>query len=781
MHRWWGAWAEVVVRRPGAIVAFCVVLIAVFGARAALAPKDLSMMGTLSENEPEVIKYKDAVRTFGSSASLILLLEGEPDAIDRATERFVTELSALDAIRTVVPPGDPQWAVDRAPWLWPRALFDSALKQAAREAGRESDGGAGESAGGLTSMAVNKADETIVAQLRPAPRAVMIGMAFNSDIFDMAIGGRDYHTVEDEILRIIDELNASREAGTEPIVGSMTGMMALGAQDQNSVLGRIRILTPITLVVVLILLGGVEPRISRIALAGIALGGSVGIAFGAVSLILGKLTITATFFGMLLLGLGIDFAIHLLVALRDSHAEGDSPEDSVRHALTLAGPAITLGGLTTALASVAVAMVPQPGALDMGLTATFGLLASLFLMQSFLPAAWLLLERRSHAGAERAVRFQLPGLHGLIGFCIRYPKSVLFVSLLFCLGGVIGLPRYRLEKNLEKIFTRDLPAMEVERHIQELFGGSPNFYLVPVDTLEEARLLSKQLAKEPDIAAAFSAADWIRTDAEERRLAIEEVLGNKDSAPDPSADPSPDSPIQARLRRALELGPITVGTLPIMFSNGIVGAGGELAIRVVPKVSNYDSVMLTEQIARIKAISPTATGVPPIANLLMASQRDWVPVMACVILGMLLLVLTVSFRKPKDILLALTPVIMGAMVSLGIFFLLDLSFSILTGIVVPVILGLGVDDGIHVVERLRRYKVRTDDAIHEAVEGVGRAIFLTSLTTTISFVGLFWSNHYGLESMAQFMSLGVPLCFISSVTALPAAIKLISGSPDEAK
>jgi predicted RND superfamily exporter protein len=72
-----------------------------------------------------------------------------------------------------------------------------------------------------------------------------------------------------------------------------------------------------------------------------------------------------------------------------------------------------------------------------------------------------------------------------------------------------------------------------------------------------------------------------------------------------------------------------------------------------------------------------------------------------------------------------------------------------------------------------------DKGLTEAVESVGRAIFLTSATTTLSFVGLFFCRHYGLESMAQFMSMGVPLCFVASITVLPAAISLFrrTGAP----
>jgi uncharacterized protein len=227
-------------------------------------------------------------------------------------------------------------------------------------------------------------------------------MSFTSDIFDMAMGGRDYLAVTRAVDAILGDSGAD-------VTAAYTGIAAIGAQDQNSVFGRIKIITPVTLFLVLAFLYTVERRLSRIVLAGISLAGSVGVAFGLVALILGKLSITATFFGMLLLGLGIDFAIHLLVAMRDAHAHGCVAGGIRAARIVAAGPAIVLGGLTTSLATAVLIFVPQPGAIDMGLTATLGLVASLVFMLSLLPAGWL--HDRTAMGTRRTpARLVLPGL-----------------------------------------------------------------------------------------------------------------------------------------------------------------------------------------------------------------------------------------------------------------------------------------------------------------------------------------------------------------------------------
>jgi predicted RND superfamily exporter protein len=132
-----------------------------------------------------------------------------------------------------------------------------------------------------------------------------------------------------------------------------------------------------------------------------------------------------------------------------------------------------------------------------------------------------------------------------------------------------------------------------------------------------------------------------------------------------------------------------------------------------------------------------------------------------------------SFRDVRDVALALAPVLVGSGATFGVFLWFNLHMSVLTSAVLPVILGLGVDEGIHVVERLRQYGVRDDATIQLAVEGVGRAIFLTTATTCVSFVVLLFTNHAGLEGISWFMLLGMPLCLVASVTVLPAVAKLL--------
>lgn len=759
--KFWARWAEILIARPWPVIMVGMSISVALAIAAMRAPADLSFTGMMDKKDPEFIEYRKAVEKFGQKSGLVLLLEGEPDDLQRLSERLVRELPLQSPARSVTPPGDPQWVMDRAPWLWPKPLFDSAVRAATGEASDQTSA--------ATLKLIRQADRFVTERLRPTDRAMLLSVELPGDLMDMAMGGRDFAEIQRETERIVAEF------GAPGLTAGYTGYAAIGAEDQNSVFTRIRLFTPLTLLAVLFILRGVESRLSRLALAGVALAGSVAISFGMTSLIMGRLTITTTFLGMLLLGLGIDFAVHMLVALRDARARGRGPEDAVRDALGGTGPAIFLGGSTSGLAFAAIMIAPQPGALDAGLSAGFGLAGALFLMLTFLPAAWLILERRHRTEIEAPPRFELPGLPWVVERSLRHPWFVVAASVVLVVIGVTGLPRYSMESDLKKIITRNIPSLKVEERLVEIYDLSPTSYVAEVDSIEQAREAAERIRREPDIAEVQSPSDWVVEDAAAREETLDALFADEpeaDKTDDQGDIQDPARAILKRLMTARSLGPIELAGLPEALKIGMIGPEGELALRIVPKQTEMDALIIEEQLDRLREIVPSTTGLPVITKMALIGNRGWVPYIGALIISIVLIVLWVSFRNPRDVVMAFLPVGVGALFSLGLYCWLGLHFSVLTSIVMPVILGLGVDDGIHVVARLRGLKSMDDASIHEAVESVGRAIFLTTVTTVVSFVSLLFINHAGLESIAHFMMIALPMCFIASVTLLPAVAKL---------
>jgi predicted RND superfamily exporter protein len=116
--------------------------------------------------------------------------------------------------------------------------------------------------------------------------------------------------------------------------------------------------------------------------------------------------------------------------------------------------------------------------------------------------------------------------------------------------------------------------------------------------------------------------------------------------------------------------------------------------------------------------------------------------------------------------LVLTPVLLGTLLTVGATVLLDMPFNFANVIALPLLLGICVDNGMHIVHRHRS---------GHAPEGVlatstARAVVVSALTTVVTFGNLAFSSHPGMASMGQLLALGLALGLVCSLITLPALL-----------
>ncbi|MCD4733390.1 MMPL family transporter, partial [bacterium] len=142
-------------------------------------------------------------------------------------------------------------------------------------------------------------------------------------------------------------------------------------------------------------------------------------------------------------------------------------------------------------------------------------------------------------------------------------------------------------------------------------------------------------------------------------------------------------------------------------------------------------------------------------------------------LGVIFVLLLVDFRKLHTSLLALVPLVSGGLIMLGVMALLGEKLNYINVMALPLILGIGIDDSVHIIHRYRHERRLNGDGLimGRTLSRTGRAVFLTSLTTGIGFGSLMFSRMQGLASMGIALSLGVLACFLTSTLFLPALLK----------
>ena len=760
MRRALDAVARWTIRSPWSAIACAVVPALALAALLPATTVDLTFTGVMNRANEHVGRYFEMSEQYELGGLLLVLLEGEEERLDEAVDRTIEAASALTSVAAARRPLPLEWLAEQAPWLVERPLFDRWLALVERP---DDLANLGEFAAAAVAL------RGTVASV-PGARLVEIKMA--KDPLAEEVGESPFPEIEAAI--------ESALAGSGVTAG-FSGLPALSAGDQEQTLGAIKRLTPISLVLVLLLFRIVEKRPGGMLSVAAVLILAIGAALGAVGLLTGKLTVMETFFGVTVFGLGIDFAVHLFVRQREELANGRPFEEALRRTIRGAGRGVVAGGITTAGAFLIAATAPDPVALHLGLSGGLGLLFCLPLTLLLLPSVWVLRQRRhrrrvetaAEPPARRATPVRVPGLPSVVRWSTERPARCLVVSSVLVLAALAGLPRLQVETRLERIMNRGVPAIAMVDRIQEVLGTNGAPWILAAESLEEAREFARRLDGHPLFSETVSLGTILPADLAERAAALHRVLG-------PEGQPVGGAPgmadpralAVAALRRAAAAGPPDIDSLPAGLREKFIAPTGEFLVYAYAADSKADGALARRQREVVQAVDPRSSGLLAVVEGMMIGDRPWIPWIALSILGLVLIVLCVDFRGPASVLLAVLPVLAAVPFTLGVLCWVGIPFNVMTWLVLPLIFGLGIDDGIHVVHRF------LDDPaqpIRRAALSVGRAIAMTTLTTTASFSILLFTDHPGLETMAAVMLIGLPACLLASVTALPAAAVLLLG------
>ncbi|GJL63577.1 MAG: hypothetical protein NPIRA04_22310 [Nitrospirales bacterium] len=218
-------------------------------------------------------------------------------------------------------------------------------------------------------------------------------------------------------------------------------------------------------------------------------------------------------------------------------------------------------------------------------------------------------------------------------------------------------------------------------------------------------------------------------------------------------------------RHTNSFGPVTVNSLPKSLQERWVSEHGIYRVQVFPKKDLKQNDNLQKFVDDVRRVAPKVTDLPMVYTeggdaVIWAFQKAFV-----LAIGAIFLLLLLVFRNLKDALLVMIPLFMAGMFTAATSVVLDLSFNFANVIALPLLFGLGADNGIHIVHRVRCF-LYSGEALFQT--STIRGVILSCLTTILSFSGLAFSSHLGMASMGQFLIIGVFYTLICSVIILPA-------------
>lgn len=491
----------------------------------------------------------------------------------------------------------------------------------------------------------------------------------------------------------------------------------------------------------------------------------------------------------LLMGIGDDYAIHLLHRYEEERCKKQAGPQAIKIALARTGRAIALTTATTVVGFTALFFAPSPPIRWFGLLAAVSVLSACVITTALIPALKHIFPEGPRTEQWPSTRrlFAHPQVSLLSIWLDRYAKRLrgravmVAVLLLGLLLGALGywegrafqtytvdyrrlLPptyptvalytqinqEFRTYDEVQLVLTGDIARLDVMRvllkDIPEALAASPYAHTVTsiAHYLEDVRAANSQLAQ--------GFVDRFLSDPDGAyRWLLSEVLA-KDSL---------------RQRAEAYVLPIHASEKTVVRVNTMKFSDQEGVRRVAHDISER----LTPVMTKLKGLGIEArlTGVPFVEELGLNALHQSLTQSLAIAFALCFLVMALALRSVVWGIIGLFPMIVVTGLLLGTVSLLKLELNAATAIVAAIGIGLGVDYAIHLMQRFREER-----DLARAVSRTGEALFAAFFTTASAFFVLMlstitWNRDFGL-----LVGLAVFYAFVVTIFAFPALLAMIT-------
>ena len=221
------------------------------------------------------------------------------------------------------------------------------------------------------------------------------------------------------------------------------------------------------------------------------------------------------------------------------------------------------------------------------------------------------------------------------------------------------------------------------------------------------------------------------------------------------------------LRSSLTGEPVSMADLPEDLVTRWVTPDGRYRIEVLPRENVNDNEALSRFVSAVQAVAPDATGTAVIsieAGKAIVKAFQQALISAMIAISILLLII---LHPKTDILLILSPLLLAGVLTGATMAIMNIPFNFANVIALPLLLGVGVDSGIHMVHRFRTAPPATGNVLQTST---ARGVLFSGLTTFCSFGNLAFSSHRGMASMGLLLTVGMGFTLLCTLVVLPALL-----------
>lgn len=226
----------------------------------------------------------------------------------------------------------------------------------------------------------------------------------------------------------------------------------------------------------------------------------------------------------------------------------------------------------------------------------------------------------------------------------------------------------------------------------------------------------------------------------------------------------------AILKESLNAHQVTEADIPAILKQRFIGKDGRLLLQIAPKEEIFNEQPLATFVTQIKSVDPHATGEPvSVYESFKILKKSYLLAFLYALAGVVLIMLA-AFRSLRATLLGIAPLAAGLLLMVGGMWLFGLRFNVANIIVMPLLLGVGIDSAIYIISRHLRGE---ESPVQVATSSAGKGVFLNALTILFSFGALMVARHQGVFSIGAVMSLGMSAIVLAFLLFLPALLLLL--------
>lgn len=513
--------------------------------------------------------------------------------------------------------------------------------------------------------------------------------------------------------------------------------------------------------------------------------------FGVTWLTFETLNIMTSTLGLLLFGMGIDFGIHFYARYIEERSEGNPVDTAIETTFMTTGQAIAAVGITTSAAFFILILADFKGFSEFGAIAGIGLLFAIIAMIFMLPALIVTLEKygllntvisenrfpksRTQKEKKQGIDIKLLAA-GVILICV----AITAVSGWYARGLDFEYDFGNLEPDYESYTAVARVARKVysdrkTRNAAYIITDNPQEAIEIRDVLTE-RSLSDTLS--PTIRAVETFQDRYPFSSVDQLQKLARIDGIRDRLDDEFIKTSDSEQYHLLKQAASTKETIQLEQVPDFLLEPFTAKDGAIGNMVIiyPSVSLSDgrnSINFADDLSAIelsngKVYNAASTSI--IASDMLRLMIDETPRMVAITLSFIILIKLIIFRSIKWMLLALLPLAASFLWLFGLMEIVGWKLNFYNIVVLPTILGIGDDSGIHIIHR---YLEEGRGKIYKVIRSTGEHVTVSSLTTMLGFAGLLFSSHPGMRSIGELAVTGIGMMLFASLVLLPAVLYIL--------